>query len=57
MKKFIKAIRDLKSHPKELKCKLVWNPNPFLPYQNQWIITTMFSTKFIELKGLEVVYG
>lgn len=54
MKKFIAAFRDLKSRPDQLNAKLVWNPKPLYEGKN-WLVTTMFSKKYIEFQGLEVV--
>lgn len=56
MKKFIEAMRDLKSRPQELKCRLVWNQKTNFFKNNNWLVTTTFSKEFIERFGLEVVY-
>jgi len=57
MEKFIASMRMLKKRPKEENCKLVWNYDPFFPDQNPWLITSFFSKKHIESRGMEVVYG
>jgi hypothetical protein len=51
MKKFIAAMRDLKSRKEILKSKLVWNPQ-----NNKWLVTTIFSKSYIEFQGLEVIH-
>lgn len=55
MKKFLLAMRDLKTRSNKLDVKLVWNQNSF--NGSNWLVTTVFSKRFIEAKGLEVVYG
>lgn len=50
-------MRDLKTRSNQVDVKLVWNNNLF-PYTNTpWLVTTVFSKKFIESKNMEVVYG
>ncbi|MBP9688269.1 MAG: hypothetical protein KBE91_01565 [Bacteroidia bacterium] len=56
MKKFILAMRELQSKPKELKCKLVWNPKGECYKNNFWLVTTTFSKSFVEKMGMEFIY-
>jgi hypothetical protein len=57
MKKFILAMRDFKNTPKELKPKLVWNPNKLFLGASPYLVTYIFSKRTIETRGLEVIYG
>jgi hypothetical protein len=56
MKKFIAAMRELKNRPKQLNCRLVWNPKGDCYSNNYWLVTTTFSISFIEKMGLEFIY-
>jgi len=56
MEKFILAMRDLKSRPQTLNCRLVWNPDGKAFQNNSWLVTTTFSKSFIEKMGLEFIY-
>jgi len=61
MKKFILAMRDLKTRSNQIDVKLVWNPKTTIQTSlfstGDWLITTVFSKRFIESKGMEVFYG
>lgn len=50
-------MRDFKNTPKELKPKLVWNPNELFLGASPYLVTYIFSKRTIETRGLEVIYG
>jgi len=52
MKKFIKAFREYKDLTDTLNRKLVYDPK-----NNNWLVTSFFTKKFINYMGLEVVYN
>lgn len=56
MKTFILAMRDLKSRPQTLNCKLAWNPKKMPWQKSQWLVTTIFSENMINKMGLEFIY-
>ena len=61
MKKFLLAMRDVKTRSNQIDVKLVWNPKKTIQTSlfstGDWLVTTVFSKTFIESKGMEVVYG
>jgi len=61
MKKFLLAMRDVKTRSNQIDVKLVWNPKKTIQTSlfstGDWLVTTVFSKQFIESKGMEVVYG
>lgn len=48
-------MRDFKSRSNQIDVKLVYNHKSLNGVS--WLVTTVFSKKFIESKGLEVCYG
>lgn len=54
-------MRDLKTRSNQIDVKLVWNPKTTIQTSlfstGDWLITTVFSKRFIESKGMEVFYG
>lgn len=48
-------MRDLKSRSNQIDVKLVYNHNSL--NGSLWLVTTVFSKRFIESRGMEVCYG